>query len=191
MKSVNAWKALRTGLALGNGSGMKKLPSRNLSQQLRTCVVAMYPISIAYSIATPSVASNKVKIIVFTSYSPCDINLAITCRVLGTGKAQWDPNCYYSYLPNLFGGVWYLPTIKPSPGLAQHPIARSHLWWVQRPAVLTQSCYVISSWGSMIPLRKQQKAYQPGAKRGVWKQDILGLAPTCRGVCVCVCVCGM
>lgn len=88
MKSVNAWKALCTGLALGNGSGMKKLPSRNLSQQLRTCVVAMYPISIAYSIATPSVASNKVKIIVFTSYSPCDINLAITCRVLGTGKAQ-------------------------------------------------------------------------------------------------------
>ena len=84
MKSVNACKSLSTGLALGNGSGMKKLPSRNLSQQLRTRVVAMYPISIAYSIATPSVASNKVKIIVFTSYCPCDINLAITCRVLGT-----------------------------------------------------------------------------------------------------------
>lgn len=47
MKSVNAWKALGPGLALGNGSGMNKVPSRNLTPQLRTCVVAVYPISIA------------------------------------------------------------------------------------------------------------------------------------------------
>lgn len=85
MKSVNAWKALSPGLALGNGSRMNKVPSRNLTLQLRTCVVAVYPISIAYFIATPSVASSKVKITVaFTSYSPGDSNLAITCRVLGT-----------------------------------------------------------------------------------------------------------
>ena len=67
MKSVNAWKALSTGLALGNGSGMKKLPSRTLIQQLRTCVVAMCPISVAYSFSGSQQGKNNSSIYLLRS----------------------------------------------------------------------------------------------------------------------------